>query len=208
MVLDQLPFPTIANFAASSIAHRQGVTILFCGCLRTFANQFFAFPYLFMDALIGAGGVVSGSGTLHIIFALETRGWEASDLDVYIPCGKVAIITNFLFILAFHLMALMNYVTPLSIFSAYAVVNPILFDRGQLTLPTCLALAKYQNRGFQIWSTSHTNNNHCVYIQFGRQLYEECEYEAPKVVDWCLGGHLCNFTLGYQTPYVLVRCTI
>ncbi|KAF8421890.1 hypothetical protein L210DRAFT_3359757, partial [Boletus edulis BED1] len=147
-------------------------------------------------------GIVSGSGALRIIFALETCGWEASDLDVYVPCGKVAVMHNFLLfagytnstvhhagnhayaairtistfkkndrkvdiiessnssavtpILSFHLTALMNYVTPLSFFSAYAahtsrrhaVVNPMIFDRGQLTLPTCLALAKYRDRGF------------------------------------------------------------
>ncbi|KAF8136451.1 hypothetical protein EV363DRAFT_1294080 [Boletus edulis] len=287
MVLDQLPLPAIANFASSSVTHRQGVAILFRGRLRTFANQFFAHPYLFMDALIGAQAVVSGSCALRIIFALETRGWEASDLDVYVPRGKVAIMTRFLLsavylaptvhhaghhaydailtvstfmkndhkvdiiessnssavapILAFHLTALMNYVTPLSVFSAYAgftsrrhaVVNPMLFDRGHLTLPTCLALAKYRERGFDIRSTSHsylhetrflgerghvcgraqacavtrrsTNDNYCVYISFGGQLYEECEYESPKVVDWCLGGRLCNLTLGYQTPYVMVQ---
>ncbi|KAF8122482.1 hypothetical protein EV363DRAFT_1182593 [Boletus edulis] len=287
MVLNLLPLPAIARFAASSFAHRQGVAILFRGRLRALVNQFFSHPYLFMDALIGAQGVVSGSCALRIIFALETRGWEASDLDVYVPRGKVAIMTRFLLsagylsptvhhagyhaydailtvssfqknghkvdiiescnssavapILAFHLTALMNYVTPLSVFSAYAgfttrrqaVVNPILFDRGQLTLRTCLALAKYRERGFEILSTSQsylrqtqfmgerghvcgraaacaltcrsTNDEHCVFIQFGGQLYEECEYESPIVVDWCLGGRLCNLTLGYQLPYVMVQ---
>ncbi|KAG6373152.1 hypothetical protein JVT61DRAFT_6767 [Boletus reticuloceps] len=67
-------------------------------------------------------------------------------------------------ILVFYLTALMNYVMPFSIFSAYAghtsrqhaVINPMLFDHSQLTLPTSLALVKYWDHGFQILLTSQS----------------------------------------------------
>ncbi|KAG6378304.1 hypothetical protein JVT61DRAFT_14024 [Boletus reticuloceps] len=144
-------------------------------------------------------------------------------------------------ILEFHITALMNYVTPLSVFSAYgeftshgkAIVHPMVFDQARLTLTTCMAIAKYRDRGFTILSTMQsfiketrfsghnghicghmevcvitrrsTNDKGCVQLVFCEDLYEESGYRWLPTVNWCLGGRLCNKAIGYQIPYVMVR---
>ncbi|KAG6382100.1 hypothetical protein JVT61DRAFT_743 [Boletus reticuloceps] len=144
-------------------------------------------------------------------------------------------------ILEFHITALMNYITPFSVFSAYAgftscgkaIVNPMVFDRARLTLPTCMAIAKYRDRGFAILTTAQSylmqtrfrgHNGHicgradvctltrrsttdigCVVLTFCEASYAESGYKRFPIVDWCLGGRLCNKAIGYHPPYVMVR---
>ncbi|KAF8125576.1 hypothetical protein EV363DRAFT_1175684 [Boletus edulis] len=144
-------------------------------------------------------------------------------------------------ILEFHITALMNYVTPFSVFSAYAgitshrkaIIHPMVFHRVRLTLPTCMVIAKYRERGLTILTTTqsyivetrfHGHNGHvcgcsevctvtqqsttdsgCVVLTFCESSYAESGYKQLPTVDWCLGGGLCNKGIGYQTPFIMVR---
>jgi len=64
-------------------------------------------------------------------------------------------------IFEFHLTAVMNFISPNFLFSAYpfltsskcAIVNPRLFHFGRVKLPTLQALLKYRGHGFQIQSS-------------------------------------------------------
>ncbi|KAF8439781.1 hypothetical protein L210DRAFT_3319189, partial [Boletus edulis BED1] len=130
-------------------------------------------------------------------------------------------------IFEFHLSPLMNYVSADSFFSAYpsltarrqAIINPMLFDHGNLGIGTLYALLKYRQRGFLLLSpaqyrlrdvhagnyahncgraitcsetprSSHDRNCLCVRVP---DLVNDT-YEAQETfhqIRWRLGGQRC-----------------
>jgi hypothetical protein len=88
MLLELLPLRSLIVLAGTTRLQHEAMYTYIQHHIVRFISQFFASPYTFLQILRKTNGVVSGSGALSVLFAVETSGWIANDLDIYILNGQ------------------------------------------------------------------------------------------------------------------------
>lgn len=104
-MFNMLPLSTILAFAATCRNHHEAVVIFLHHQIFRLVAHFIDQPSAFFDLLHCTQAVISGSAILQTLFAFENTYLHADDLDVYVEYGDVALFTEFLQMLGFHLAA-------------------------------------------------------------------------------------------------------
>jgi hypothetical protein len=88
MLLELLPLRSLIVLAGTARLQHEAMYTYIQHHIVRFISQFFVSPYTFLQILRKTNGVVSGSGALSVLCAVETSGWIANDLDIYILNGQ------------------------------------------------------------------------------------------------------------------------
>ncbi|KAF8443750.1 hypothetical protein L210DRAFT_861889 [Boletus edulis BED1] len=168
-------------------------------------------------------------GSIRTITTYHSENWKVNIIEsrTHSPLSPI---------FEFHLSSSMNFISADSFFSTYpsltarccAIVNPMLFDLGNVRIGTLNALLKYCRRGFEIRSPaqyhlmSHrvgdphncgmsitcsetprrSNDSYCLYLRVPGVVKQCDEHEEVfPLVKWQLGGQRC-MRLGYVEPYI------